>query len=405
MLETIRQYASGQLERQASDRAMMMRRMRDYWSAFGMELVQQQNRADGARWLAMAQTEWDNLRAVLSFCVEDPPSRRQGLQLASNLCVFCEVRGYIAEGRDWLERLLESEQDPEPTRERFAALCSAGVLSRNQADYMAACDHLNRALEMAKALDMPALKSMALNHLGTLHCMRYEYEHARDYLEQSLQIAEQVGTPQAVASCLNNLALALAGIQQYEQALSHLKRALEINRQTGNRKWQLHNLQTLGSVLQKSGDDAGARPYFQEALALSQELDIVHTTAKALIGLGIIALHAGALAEAEAHLVECLPILDRFEDRDGFARTALLLTDAALQQGRWEDGAELLAQAEATFQEIGVDLSTGMAPYWTELLARLHEHPADTVYRRALEQARTSTPAQRLSHVLDRYPR
>jgi predicted ATPase/DNA-binding SARP family transcriptional activator len=405
MLETIRQYAAGRLSLQPDEPTAMMRRMRDYWAAFGRDLWHQQNRSDGARWIAVTEMEWDNLRAVLSFCAQDPPSITAGLVLASHLCHFCELRGYISEGRGWLETLLTSDVERAPTRERFAALSGVSGLCGDQADYKAARRYSEEALETATAIGVPSFMSVALNSLGSLHLMLYENETARDYLERSLEIARQSGTPKDVASGLNNLALALTELARYDEARSHLERALAINRETGNRIWELYNLVTLGSTVMRSGDNSGALPYLTQAMVLAQELDDPHRLAKVLCNLGIVLIDEGDLVAAEARFVECLPIFEQFEDRAAYAKTLLSLADATLRRGQWDTAACMFAMAEATIEEIGGHSNSSLTQYRDGLRVQLYEHVTETAFAREMNRAKALDLGQRTALSLDRYQR
>src|SRR5262249_23465641 len=133
MLETIRQYAQEQLG--PEERVTAMRRMRDYFAAFVQDLRFEQFKKDGVWWLARAETEFDNLRCVLDFCLEDRPSLQHGFKIAGYLNHFWEVRGFASEGRHWLECLLEADREKRPTLERFEAVSIAGMLARGHGDY------------------------------------------------------------------------------------------------------------------------------------------------------------------------------------------------------------------------------------------------------------------------------
>src|SRR5579871_5611733 len=178
MLETIRQYSQEQLEQEATARIETMQRMRDYFTSFVEELYNRQFKADGAHWMAQAKLEIDNLRAVLDYCTQDASSLPQGLQIAGMLRLFWQIRGFVSEGRQRLERLFEADQLKQPSRQRFDAVSAACNLARAQGDFASARRYIQEELEIAQALDDQDRISVALGHMASLHYQLGELDRA-----------------------------------------------------------------------------------------------------------------------------------------------------------------------------------------------------------------------------------
>src|SRR5262249_18415523 len=86
------------------------------------------------------EMEVNNLRAALGWALESRHTDH-ALRLASALWSFWETRGYISEGRDWLERALSASSDVLPIV-RARALTAAAALAEAQGDF-ASAEELN----------------------------------------------------------------------------------------------------------------------------------------------------------------------------------------------------------------------------------------------------------------------
>ena len=110
-------------------------------------------------WLERLEREHDNLRAALAWLAECGPAE-DGLRLAAALGARVSLwvtRGYLAEGRQRLARLLARPGDP-LSRARARALLAAGTLAWAQGDYAAEQGAAEETLAIYRALgDLPGI--------------------------------------------------------------------------------------------------------------------------------------------------------------------------------------------------------------------------------------------------------
>jgi predicted ATPase/transcriptional regulator with XRE-family HTH domain len=105
MLETIGEYAQERLE-QSGETAMLQEAHLAYFLRLAEQAEPELTGPRQAEWLERLEGEHDNLRAALAWALEHSLSE-SGARLAGALWRFWFMRGYLSEGRRWLELILE----------------------------------------------------------------------------------------------------------------------------------------------------------------------------------------------------------------------------------------------------------------------------------------------------------
>src|SRR6185437_783364 len=93
---------------------VMSRRHAEYFVELAEHAEPELRLAQQWQWFHLLETEYDNLRAVLRWSLDEGDSVL-GVRLAGALGLFWYACGYHAEGRQWSDRLLE-RLDAVPTR-------------------------------------------------------------------------------------------------------------------------------------------------------------------------------------------------------------------------------------------------------------------------------------------------
>src|SRR5437660_3956489 len=204
MLETIREYALEKLET-SGEEALTKRAHAAYCLVLAEEQATEQSGAEGAEWLERFTFEHDNFRAGLEWLTETGDAE-WGLRLGTALFRFWEMREYLAEGRDRLDKLLKLAGAAAPTKARARALFAAGVLADEQGDYASADTLIQASLEIARELKDKQGIAVSLNALAVQARDRGDIAAARSLLEESLVLWRESGDRRAVARSLSNLA-------------------------------------------------------------------------------------------------------------------------------------------------------------------------------------------------------
>ncbi len=311
MLQTLREYAH-ELLVTSGDGETMRRRHAEYYLAQAEQAEQELLSPRQADWLKRLETEHDNVRAALRWCI-DSRQAEQAMRLGGALWRFWYVRGYLYEGRRWLSEVLALPCAPAQSEARAAALNGAGNLAYNQGDYSTA---------------------------KTLH-------------EESLRIRRELGDSRAAAGSLNNLALIARRHGDYAVARALLDEALELNRALGNRSWEAINLNNLGSILTEQGDHAAARELQEASLSIFRELGNEWGEAMALCDLGQVAYNRGDIAASRVLYEESVALQESVGDRRVMAIALTGLGNIACRLGDHKAARAHLAEAMAISREIG----------------------------------------------------
>jgi tetratricopeptide (TPR) repeat protein len=214
------------------------------------------------------------------------------LRLAVGLGWFWYFRGYLREGRAWLDRTLAVSRDPGPLH--VGAFAAAGRLARHLGDYEGAIALLERSLELARTVQDRRAEAIALFELGALAGLA-EGDAAREaaLTEASLALWRELGDAWGTAQTLNNL-----GYEAYLQgdldgAVSLLDEGVSLARVAGDRLVLGYILDSRGVVAEAQGELERATDLYQEALTLAQQVGTPLVEAFALSSLAGMAARQG----------------------------------------------------------------------------------------------------------------
>src|SRR6202171_79305 len=181
----MREYAALQTH-EADEEDLLADRYIDYYRTTCLSA------AAGARfrlpdWLAWAELDPDNIRAVLQRCVMRHDSAR-GLDIAASLRYYWVTHG-TTESIRWLDQL-PAVDDASP-QTRASAYYLRGWLSVLQADPAAARPWLARAVAVARASSQPPQLVEALSMSANVADMLGDAAGARHFLDEADAIAAE----------------------------------------------------------------------------------------------------------------------------------------------------------------------------------------------------------------------
>jgi predicted ATPase/class 3 adenylate cyclase len=353
MLETIREYAAGQLER-SGDREELRGRHARFFLALTDDVGPRLDGPDQALWLRMLDREGPNIRAALEWAVACDDGEL-ALRLIDGIGRVWRIQGRLAEGRYWLENALEH---PARAEERAKGYMRLGSMLNNQGAYDEAARASLAAIELCRSeVDDSKLLVGALNNLGVSLCYRGDFQRAMETLHEALDRARGGSDVLATLLPVHNLGEVALGRQNPREAAVWFGEALAMARATDHAYYCVCCLSSLGAARVDSGDLAEAASALVEAIELAVELEDIDTLSDALDDTAAVAVARGKEASG-ARLVgaakairagsdaPCSPIharrLARLEAhlRSALGEDRLVRTQA--------EGAELPLEAAAT---------------------------------------------------------
>ncbi|HYO30134.1 MAG TPA: tetratricopeptide repeat protein, partial [Thermomicrobiales bacterium] len=390
LLQTVRDVALERLE--ASGDGDEIRRRHAEWFLH-LALQAQASVGGGAQeaWLSRSETEHDTLRALLRWAIDagDPLAAT----MVGMLWRFWYARGYLSEGRRWLEAIAaRAEALPDAVRARL--LLGLGAIAQAQGDTARARQALEQSLALFRKAEDGGGTATSLNFLGLAACDAGEAARAAGLHEEALAIARAAGDHWRTAFSLNLLATALErqGESGYERAATLFEDGLAIGRAQGDRWSAAAALRGLGQIARYRGDNDRAQPLYEQALAIYRDLGSRQNVALTLADLGLSVLRRGDPDRAAAMQTEAHALSRDLGDARGAAAAALNLGAIALQEGDAD-------RARAAADE-GLSLATDLGD--RELVATALERLAEVAAVRdgADRALRLSGAASRLREEL-----
>ena len=403
LLEPIRQYALEQLRQTAGEAAVRARH-----ASWCLTLAEQAEpelwMADQLRWFARLDAEHDNLRAALAWSVHADHGADIGLRLAGALHHFWDVRGYLGEGRHWLEDALRrAADDPGPMAAK--ALVGVALLAHRQgvrpSDFARATDLCTQAFELAQRHRDTRHAVLALTQIGLTAGILGNYEQARRTLEGALALARDAGDLLATAGTLGQLGRLEEYEGDYPRAEMVLEEALALHRERGDRVSTAWTIATLSLVARRQGAFERAVSLGEECLALYRELRDRNGLAFVLQNLGRVAHHQGDYARARSTFDESVRLWSGIGSRASALRSLEGLAGVIAAEGRPERGVRLLVATDALNASIGRTLSPAEQAVYEQLLASARAELDDADFAAADAEGRAMSFDQAVAYALE----
>jgi tetratricopeptide (TPR) repeat protein len=245
MLETIREYGLELLEA-SGEKEKTQRVHAAYYLALAEEAEPELAGPRQAMWLERLEQEHDNLRAALSWSLEqgvdeEAAYRREvAMRLGGALRQFWISHAHLAEGRTFLERAIAASRGAAPTL---------------------------RAKVLIAAADIALVQG--------------NRQRGEALAEEGLLLCREVGDRVGIAFCLYQLGFFATTKGQYAQARTLLEESATLYRALGNRElgWTLY---ALGRLDVMQGEYGKARAHYEEALGRAREVGIMEYIADSL---------------------------------------------------------------------------------------------------------------------------
>jgi tetratricopeptide (TPR) repeat protein len=272
MLETIREYATEQLEASGEAEELRRRHAEHFLSlATALEPYVPVER----EWLDSLEAEHDNVRAALDGLPAQGDAEL-ALQLAESVWRFWKMRGHQTEAQRRLETLLALEAAP--TAARGHALNAAAGMAVESGDFEAGRLRAEEARAIHREHDDAWGVARSVYMLGYAAIESGDFARAEPLFEETVRLMAELGHEQYVGQATFNLAWAcgeLGDVARSEELSSdNLRRARAI----GSRNLEAMSLDSLASHAHEEGRLEDALVMKRDSLRILRALgDVQHT--------------------------------------------------------------------------------------------------------------------------------
>jgi predicted ATPase/DNA-binding CsgD family transcriptional regulator len=311
LLDTVRQYAAGQLDALGPAAVHQARAAhRDYYLALAEAAAPQLVAADQATWLDRLDAELGNVRAAIAFsqAQADPGP---GLRLAASLREFWRAHGHAAEGAGVLRAFLDAPAAQGATLARARALAAAARLLVRTGGYATAGDYCEEALAIARAAGDEYVAAESLSQQAWVLLLQGQPGAAVSLIEPALGVARRLGEPHLTGRLLGARAAAAYVDGDPAGAARDYAECVRLFRQAGDRLQARAALGNLGCIELAAGDLDAARRHLAEALDIARALNDRDGTVNMTLNLGLAEYLGGSLEAAEVLFAESLELARR----------------------------------------------------------------------------------------------
>ena len=281
--ETMREYASLKL-REANEQDLVEERCLEYYRTRCLAAADRA-RYDLLEWLAWADLEIDNIRAVLQRCIARGDLAR-GLDIAASLGYFWITRG-TTESVRWLDQLLAAGDASPQTEVR--ACYFRGWLSLLRAEPEDARRWLARAVTTARRAGLSSGLSQSLSLAATAENSCGDPAAAGRLLDEAAALTLQLDDYPAAIELVQARAVHALFVGATNEAKDLSSEGVRLSQEAGDLFLLESFLRNLANVAMLAGDLDTAKAKTLAALRLARDLD---NRVAQYYGLSVLAWHA-----------------------------------------------------------------------------------------------------------------
>jgi predicted ATPase/DNA-binding XRE family transcriptional regulator len=301
------------------------------------------------KWLDRLETEFDNFRTALDWCVSNQKTEIV-LRLLSALGWAWDVRSHYIEARRWFKKVRT-------------------------------LPHIN---------SYPAVYAGLLNHLAR-HCwMLGDFREGSAFLDESLRIWQTLGQEgeHGLAETFRWLgAMAFWGESDKSKAQSYFEQSLQISQKHRDQYGSAVSMFYLGRINYSSESALGM---FGQSLDLFRELGDLYHIALVFMHLGWKYRDQRDFQRARLFYTQRLAIDEELKSKEGVAETLLYMGELSVFEGDYDQAEQYYQQSLSLSREYGLKLDESFAYHYLGVLS-LHRKD----FRRA---ARYFKDDYRMSH-------
>jgi predicted ATPase/class 3 adenylate cyclase len=270
MLETIREYGLERLK-SAGEFDSIRTRHQIAFLRLAEKAESHLYGRDSKAWFDRLESEHDNLRLAIQWAIESVRVE-DGMRLTSALWRFWQIRGYLAEGRRWVEAMFALPSAGMRSAVRAKALLAAGSLAYWQGNLETAGREYTESLSISRELNDARGIAEGLFNLSFVHSALGESDLASRYLLEARGTFQKLGDERQAAFATMGLGIAAVRMGDSESGWSFAKEARARFESLGDPLGIGLGSGVMGHLSLAEGDNEAGRREFLTSLAVVEEI-------------------------------------------------------------------------------------------------------------------------------------
>jgi non-specific serine/threonine protein kinase len=307
--------------------------------------------------MELLSRELDNVRSALRYALDvgDPDL---GLRIAGSIWRFWEISGHLAEGRQWLENLLENQEASDSVRAK--GLTGLAGLAYWQADHDVAWDRYREALGLYQAIGDRFNEADTLFSMSMTASWDGKLDIGERLAEDARSLFEDLGAKEEIGKIQMAQAFVLTQKREFAVARRLWEASLAMSRELGYQNLAI--TQSIGLAVCEFHDGENRKALGIALEALEEAADAQNVQLAVWMLDFFAAFAASTAPEAAVRLSGAVNSLRRVLGggmrieplgiEDGLVVAARVLDPETLDQALAEGRAMTLDQAVAYAQEL-----------------------------------------------------
>ncbi len=266
-LESVRTYARQVLLRDEGEEGTQRLRERHLHHYLGVaeEAAEGLRSSEQPAWLALLDTESDNILAALRTAGRRDDLTSERLRLATALHRYWYLRGRASEGLEQLGAAIDAASGA-TLEERAASHNGMGILAWETARDDDASRHCELALELWREVGVQDRIAGVLTNLGMVRQEQERFDDARACQEEAIRLYESEKNEYGAACARLNLGALFLRLDMFTEAREIFEQCQSVfeSQRDGLRLGMTHH--NIGATWYETGEAAAAIPHFARAL-------------------------------------------------------------------------------------------------------------------------------------------
>jgi tetratricopeptide (TPR) repeat protein len=268
----------------------------------------------------------------------------------------CTQEGHTRDALELLARARDLSEGPEfSDLDRAEVLFRLGVCRYKLNSISTALALLSEALLLAERSELPGdqLRSEILGWRSRCYRRQRDLEAAREDVERALELARAIDDRRALANTYFQASLVAERLGHWLQARSYAEHAKALYAELEDELNVGRLLNNLGGLNHLLGRSEQAVEHLKASFGVALEHDSEEDAAHAAGSLAAVHLHRGEYEQAEKLARQALKLLDgRVDYLHEIGQSQLVLGRALLEQGNLDEADEWFQNADRTFEQI-----------------------------------------------------